>query len=87
MRKSKEFHACLPHGINPCNASRGFDGHSRAGELKAQRNMLVYGERSDRLNRKSRVAQIADDAAIALIQIDVCQALNLMAIVTSSPER
>jgi len=39
------------------------------------------------LNRKSRVAQIADDAAVALIQIDVCQALNLMAIVTSSPER
>ena len=44
-------------------------------------------EMIDRLKLESLVAQIADVAAIALIQIDVCQALNLMAIVTSSPER
>ena len=87
LRKSQEFHACLSHGINPRHASRGFDADSWVREIEAQKNLLVYQKRSDRLNRNSGVAQIADDAAVALIQIDVSQALNLVAIVTSSPDR
>ena len=41
---------------------------------------------SNRLNRQARVAQVADDAAVALIQTDVGQALNLVAIVTATPD-
>ena len=51
-----------------------------------RKSLLVYQEGGDGLNRDARVAQVADDAAVALIQIDIRQTLNLMAIVTTTPE-
>ena len=87
LRKSQKFHAGLSHGVNPRYSSRGFDAHSRVCELEAQKDLLMYEERSSRLNRNARVAQIANDAAVSLVQIDVSQALNLVAIVTPPAER
>ncbi len=49
--------------------------------------MLVEIQGRNRLNGKTGVAQVADDAAVALIQIDVGQALNLVAVVTTTAER
>ena len=39
------------------------------------------------MNGNTRVTQIADYAAVALVQIDVGQALNLVAIATTAPDR
>ena len=86
MRKSQELHACLPHGISPRHASRGFDAGSRIGQIEAQIDLLVDAQGSNRLNRDPEVAQVADDATVALIQIDVSEALNLVAIVTTAPD-
>ena len=84
--KKQKFDPCLPHGIGPSHAPRGFDPDPRISQIEAQKNLLVYVKRSHGLNGQTGVTQIADDAAVGLIQIDIGQALNLVAIVTSSAE-
>ncbi len=76
--------AC-PDRVSPRHASRAFDSHSRVGQIEAQENLLVSAQRSHRLNGDAGVAQIANDAAIRLIQIEVGQSLNLVTVVTASP--
>jgi hypothetical protein len=77
----------LPHGIDPRHTSGGFDAESRVRKIEAQKNLLINLHRSNRVNGNSGVTQITDDAAVALIQIDVGQALNLVAIVAAAPDR
>jgi hypothetical protein len=43
----------------------------RIGQIEAQKNLLVYVQRSHGLNGQTRVTQIADNAAVGLIQIDI----------------
>ena len=85
--KKHKLDPSLPHGIGPGHPARGFDARPRIGQIEAQKNLLVYVQRSYGLNGQTRVTQIADDAAVALIQIDISQALNLVAVVTSPAER
>ena len=87
LRKGQKLDAGLPHGISPGHAPRGFETAPRVSEIEAEKDLLVHVQRSDRLNRHAGITQIADDAAVGLIQIDVGQALNLVAVVMSSSER
>jgi hypothetical protein len=79
-----KLYACLPHGISPGHSARAFY-RTWVAQFEAQEYLLVGAQRSNRLNSDARVAQIVDDAAIRLIQIQVGQSLNLVAVVTASP--
>ena len=85
LRKSEKLYACLPHRVSPGHSARAFYPHLGVAQFEAQEYLLVSAQRSHRLNSDARVAQIADDAAIRLIQIQVGQSLNLVAVVTASP--
>jgi len=77
----------LTHGIGPGHAPGGFDASPRIGQVEAHKNLLVYVERGHGLNGQTGVTQIADDATVGLIQIDISQALNLVTVVTSPAQR
>ena len=65
----------------PSTRTRGF------ARSKRRNTCWSTAQRSYRLNRNAGVAEIANDATVRLIKIEVGQTLNLMAVMTALPAR
>ncbi len=79
LLKSSKFEPCLSAGICPGNASRRFHANSRAHQLESKLHLLIDLQRSNGLNSNSAFGEVANNAAITLTDIDVRQAVDLMA--------
>jgi len=67
------LYARLSTLIRPCDSARGFDVQPRTLQLESQLNLLIQTQRSNGLNGYAGFAQIANNAAIAMVQIDIGQ--------------
>src|SRR5713226_979273 len=65
----------------------GFYGEVRAQQFEAQVNLLIHTQGSHCLDGGAGLAEIADDASVGMVQIDVRQAMKFLAIVAALPAR
>src|SRR6266566_2075948 len=79
LLKRSKFDTCLSAGICPGDASHRFHANSRAHQFESKLHLLVELQRGDGLNRNSGFGEVANNAAITLADIDVRQAVDLMA--------
>src|SRR5438045_5946803 len=79
LLKSSKFEPCVSAGICPGNAARRFHASSRAHQLESKLHLLIDLQRSSGLNSNSAFGEVANDAAITLTDVEVRQAVDLMA--------
>src|SRR5205823_1608850 len=79
LLKRSKFDTCLSAGICPGDASHRFHANSRAHQLESKLHLLIDLQGSNGLNSNSAFGEVANNAAIALADIDVRQAVDLMA--------
>src|ERR1700733_4918457 len=82
-RQLQETDAALSRRSGPADQPGGFNAQPRKSQLKPQADALFLAQGRNRLHRHTVIVEVADNAAVGLIQSDVSQRTQFMAIMNA----